>query len=207
MHLGQLLAARTGNARQVKRIQGVQASLLGVGAPEALVIGVVALLVFGPKGLAEVARTLGKSLRSFQPTIKELQQVSREFKATLEQEIGLDELRNPTSYDSPPTSMPASTSEAKAPPAPAKQDEAPVQPKPYTTEDYVRITEEQAKALVSEEDRKASEAAAWGGTPPVKPVAEDQAQPAETPIEKTPVSEQEKSQNVESVGKSSESVS
>ena len=33
---------------------GVQASLLGVGAPEALVIGVVALLVFGPKGLAEV---------------------------------------------------------------------------------------------------------------------------------------------------------
>ena len=32
----------------------VQASLLGVGAPEALVIGVVALLVFGPKGLAEV---------------------------------------------------------------------------------------------------------------------------------------------------------
>ena len=53
----------------------------------------------------------------------------------------------------------------------------------------------------------ASEAAAWGGTPPVKPVAEDQAQPAETPIEKTSVSEQEKSQNAESVGKSSESVS
>eukprot|EP01018_Ginkgo_biloba_P041252 Gb_00032 [translate_table: standard] len=32
----------------------VKASLFGVGAPEALVIGVVALLVFGPKGLAEV---------------------------------------------------------------------------------------------------------------------------------------------------------
>lgn len=31
------------------------ASLFGVGAPEALVIGVVALLVFGPKGLAEVS--------------------------------------------------------------------------------------------------------------------------------------------------------
>jgi len=29
--------------------------LFGVGAPEALVIGVVALLVFGPKGLAEVS--------------------------------------------------------------------------------------------------------------------------------------------------------
>ena len=34
------------------------ASLFGVGAPEALVIGVVALLVFGPKGLAEVIRLL-----------------------------------------------------------------------------------------------------------------------------------------------------
>lgn len=32
----------------------IRASLFGVGAPEALVIGVVALLVFGPKGLAEV---------------------------------------------------------------------------------------------------------------------------------------------------------
>ncbi|KAD1196181.1 hypothetical protein E3N88_43167 [Mikania micrantha] len=74
---------------------GVFASLFGVGAPEALVIGVVALLVFGPKGLAEVAKTMGKTLRSFQPTIRELQEVSREFKSTLEKEIGLDELQNP----------------------------------------------------------------------------------------------------------------
>ncbi|KAI3705768.1 hypothetical protein L1987_76010 [Smallanthus sonchifolius] len=75
--------------------KGVFASLFGVGAPEALVIGVVALLVFGPKGLAEVAKTMGKTLRSFQPTIRELQEVSREFKSTLEKEIGLDELKNP----------------------------------------------------------------------------------------------------------------
>jgi TatA/E family protein of Tat protein translocase len=144
----------------------VQASLLGVGAPEALVIGVVALLVFGPKGLAEVARTLGKSLRSFQPAIRELQQVSKEFKSTLEQEIGLDELRNP--------SQPPTTSTPPAPPpfpqssAPLKEDE----PKAYTTEDYLRITEEQANALVSEEQRKAAEAAAWGGQPPLKPTVD-----------------------------------
>lgn len=42
----------------------MQASLLGVGAPEALVIGVVALLVFGPKGLAEVPM-LHSVLKSF----------------------------------------------------------------------------------------------------------------------------------------------
>ncbi|GER46671.1 Sec-independent protein translocase protein TatA [Striga asiatica] len=74
-----------------RKSKGVYASLFGVGAPEALVIGVVALLVFGPKGLAEVARNLGKTLRAFQPTIRELQEVSREFKSTLEKEIGLDD--------------------------------------------------------------------------------------------------------------------
>ncbi|KAL6013300.1 hypothetical protein ACLOJK_003792 [Asimina triloba] len=66
----------------------VYASLFGVGAPEALVIGVVALLVFGPKGLAEVARNFGNTLRAFQPTIRQLQEVSREFKVSLEREIG-----------------------------------------------------------------------------------------------------------------------
>lgn len=51
--------ARCGDeAERSKRRQRrmvVYASLFGVGAPEALVIGVVALLVFGPKGLAEVS--------------------------------------------------------------------------------------------------------------------------------------------------------
>jgi len=30
-------------------------SFLGVGAPEAILVGIVALVVFGPKGLAEVS--------------------------------------------------------------------------------------------------------------------------------------------------------
>jgi len=70
-----------------------EASIFGVGAPEAFVIGVVALLVFGPKGLAEAARGLGQTLKAFQPTIRELQEVSTEFKNTLESEIGLEEMK------------------------------------------------------------------------------------------------------------------
>ncbi|XP_069152301.1 sec-independent protein translocase protein TATB, chloroplastic isoform X31 [Solanum lycopersicum] len=85
-------SVKIGRSRKNKG-KGVYASLFGVGAPEALVIGVVALLVFGPKGLAEVARNLGKTLREFQPTIRELQDVSREFKSTLEREIGLDDIK------------------------------------------------------------------------------------------------------------------
>ena len=42
-------AARRGAAQ-------VRASFLGVGAPEAILVGVVALVVFGPKGLAQVRR-------------------------------------------------------------------------------------------------------------------------------------------------------
>ncbi|KAG0474657.1 hypothetical protein HPP92_014343 [Vanilla planifolia] len=86
--------SHSGKKRKSRRM-AIYSSLFGVGAPEALVIGVVALLVFGPKGLAEVARNLGKTLRSFQPTIRELQEVSRDFKDTFEREIGLDEVVSP----------------------------------------------------------------------------------------------------------------
>ncbi|GJN03102.1 hypothetical protein PR202_ga20511 [Eleusine coracana subsp. coracana] len=97
--------------RRTTRRSVICASLFGVGAPEALVIGVVALLVFGPKGLAEVARNLGKTLRAFQPTIRELQDVSREFRSTLEREIGIDEVPpstnyKPTTYSQPPAADP-----------------------------------------------------------------------------------------------------
>ncbi|XP_009340062.1 sec-independent protein translocase protein TATB, chloroplastic [Pyrus x bretschneideri] len=97
-HLGVSFAPKSLKLERKRRCKGmvVYASLFGVGAPEALVIGVVALLVFGPKGLAEVARTLGKTLRAFQPTIKELQEVSRDFKSTLEKEIGLDDISSST---------------------------------------------------------------------------------------------------------------
>lgn len=35
-------------------LQTIRAAIFGVGAPEALLVGVVALVVFGPKGLAQV---------------------------------------------------------------------------------------------------------------------------------------------------------
>ncbi len=104
--------------RPPPRPQRVQASFFGVGAPEALLVGVVALIVFGPKGLAEVCpapaarppsacrpradacavphqavKSLGKTLKTFQPTIRELASVSSDLKNTLEEQIGLDDIR------------------------------------------------------------------------------------------------------------------
>ena len=48
-------------------------NVFGVGLPEMAVIGAVALLVFGPKRLPELGRTLGKTLRGFQTASKEFE--------------------------------------------------------------------------------------------------------------------------------------
>ncbi|KAG6753541.1 hypothetical protein POTOM_043611 [Populus tomentosa] len=151
----------------------IHASLFGVGVPEALVIGVVALLVFGPKGLAEVARNLGKTLREFQPTIKELQEVSREFKSTLEREIGLDEISNQTqnTYSSKITntaSNPSSAGSTDISPTVTDPNGAPSPNRAYTSEEYLKITEEQLKASAAEQQGLS--------TPPVESQLEPETQ-------------------------------
>lgn len=40
-------------------------SLFGMGAPELAVIGVIALVIFGPKKLPELGSAIGKALRGF----------------------------------------------------------------------------------------------------------------------------------------------
>ena len=63
-------------------------NIFGVGLPEMAVIGAVALLVFGPKRLPELGRTLGKTLKGFQSASKEFE---REInKAVAEPEVSGD---------------------------------------------------------------------------------------------------------------------
>lgn len=57
-------------------------NIFGIGLPEMAVIFVIALLVFGPKKLPEVGRSLGKTIRSFQNASKEFE---NEFKREAEQ--------------------------------------------------------------------------------------------------------------------------
>lgn len=100
---------RRGSLMKPGSRQVAQMSFLGVGAPEAILVGVVALVVFGPKGLADAAKSVGQTLRAFQPTIREVVDVSRDLKGTLEKELGLDELREaarPAPINRPSTEMP-----------------------------------------------------------------------------------------------------
>jgi TatA/E family protein of Tat protein translocase len=58
-----------------------------IGFPELLIILAVALLIFGPKKLPEVGRSIGKALREFRRTTDEI-------KEKIEEEIQVDEFRD-----------------------------------------------------------------------------------------------------------------
>jgi sec-independent protein translocase protein TatA len=60
----------------------VEMNVFGIGLPEMALIMVLALLVFGPKKLPEIGRSLGKTIRSFQDASKEFES---EFKREAEQ--------------------------------------------------------------------------------------------------------------------------
>ncbi len=60
-----------------------------IGMPELIVILVIALIIFGPRKLPELGRSLGKSIAEFKRASQELQN-------TLDQEIRLEEQRETT---------------------------------------------------------------------------------------------------------------
>ncbi|MBR8830844.1 MAG: Sec-independent protein translocase protein TatA [Chroococcopsis gigantea SAG 12.99] len=57
-------------------------NIFGIGLPEMAVIFVIALLVFGPKKLPEIGRSLGKTIRGFQEASKDFE---TEFKREAQQ--------------------------------------------------------------------------------------------------------------------------
>ena len=63
-----------------------------LGVPELLLIFVVVLIVFGPRKIPEIGRTLGKALGEFRKATDDL-------KSTIEREVRLEELKKIT----PPT--------------------------------------------------------------------------------------------------------
>lgn len=83
-------------------------NFFGIGLPEMILILAVALLVFGPKKLPEIGRSMGKAIRSFQDASKEFE---NEFKREAEQ------ITNPTpqtmeaTLEEKPTLAPAEVSQ------------------------------------------------------------------------------------------------
>ena len=82
-----------------------------LGMPELIVIFVIALIIFGPRKLPELGRSLGKSLAEFK-------RASNELKSTLEEEIRLEDQRINLEA-SRATSSPATTPDAHTTAEPA----------------------------------------------------------------------------------------
>ncbi|HEY7290892.1 MAG TPA: TatA/E family twin arginine-targeting protein translocase [Vicinamibacterales bacterium] len=84
-----------------------------IGMPELIIIFVIALIIFGPRKLPELGRSLGKSLAEFK-------KASNELRSTLEEEIRIEEQKEATK----PT--PAATTVVSSPAPhldePARQD-------------------------------------------------------------------------------------
>jgi sec-independent protein translocase protein TatA len=87
-----------------------------IGMPELVIILVIALIIFGPRKLPELGKSLGRSLNEFRKASTDLQN-------TLEQEIKLEEQKEQAAKTRP------RETQAEAAPAPAATETgAPAQP-------------------------------------------------------------------------------
>ncbi|HMJ86245.1 MAG TPA: TatA/E family twin arginine-targeting protein translocase [Vicinamibacterales bacterium] len=97
-----------------------------IGMPELIIIFVIALIIFGPRKLPELGRSLGKSLAEFK-------RASNELKSTLEEEIRLEEQRTTLEESKAKAAAQAAATAAattEAPPPPVEQ------PVPARTADH-----------------------------------------------------------------------
>ena len=62
-----------------------------IGMPELLIIFVIALLIFGPRRLPELGRSLGR-------TMAEFRRATNELSSTLDREIEAEERQTPTRH-------------------------------------------------------------------------------------------------------------
>jgi TatA/E family protein of Tat protein translocase len=73
-----------------------------IGMPELIIILVIALIIFGPRKLPELGRSLGRSINEFK-------KASNELRSTLEDEIRVEEQRDrvsATAAATPPSATP-----------------------------------------------------------------------------------------------------
>ena len=79
-----------------------------IGMPEMIVIFVIALIIFGPRKLPELGKSLGKSIAEFK-------RASNDLKNTLDEEIRSEELAEARKSAEIPRAVPTPTA-APAPP-------------------------------------------------------------------------------------------
>ena len=98
-----------------------------IGMPEMVVIAVIALIIFGPRKLPELGKSLGKRIAEFN-------RASNELKNTLDEEIRTEELQEARKSAQIPPAQPAVAGvPAAATPSPAPAPVAATVPEGETT--------------------------------------------------------------------------
>jgi Tat protein translocase TatB subunit len=90
-----------------------------LGGPELFLILVVALIVFGPRKLPEIGKSLGKMMAEFR-------KASNDFRRTIEEEVEADKIREATRIDMSP--VPATTAAATTATATTAPEVTPADP-------------------------------------------------------------------------------
>jgi sec-independent protein translocase protein TatA len=89
-----------------------------IGMPEMIIILVIALIVFGPRKLPELGKSLGRSLAEFK-------RASNELRHTLEEEVRIEEQRERTAQKAPAADALPTAAEPAATPTPAEARQEP----------------------------------------------------------------------------------
>jgi len=87
-----------------------------VGFPELLIIFTIALIVFGPRKLPELGKSLGKSIAEFK-------RASNELRNTLDEEIRAEERKNAVAQQPPAAPAPQLQEASRTYDAPMTHDE------------------------------------------------------------------------------------
>jgi sec-independent protein translocase protein TatA len=95
-----------------------------IGFPELLLIFIIALLLFGPRKLPEIGRSVGRALGEFR-------RASNDLKRTIEEEVATEDLRQVARDVRDVTAAPPPAPEpgADAATSPAAEDAKPLEPR------------------------------------------------------------------------------
>jgi TatA/E family protein of Tat protein translocase len=75
--------------------------MFGLGIPELLVIFVIALIVFGPKKLPDLGKSIGRAMAEFKKASEEFQESVRSEMKEVEKSADLDEVKKLGALDLP----------------------------------------------------------------------------------------------------------
>jgi len=102
--------------------------MFGLGFPELLLIFVIALVVFGPKKLPELGKSIGRAMAEFKKASDEFQESVREEMKEVEKTTGVEEIKklgklDLTDYDKADEPKPALPQDTEQKPEEKKPEE------------------------------------------------------------------------------------